>query len=155
MKSVLPSGLVCSVTLLMVACVAPPPRSSSFGRVSDRPPPSGSAPSTASASPGRARAAAAEQGLPPPDGEILYQRHERDALGSSTYTSRTQVRGPVVEERYIGNQPVDPYQPVYRPQYYNEGGYFNQGAPGAGYVPNGTTSVYDPTTGRRIPVRRR
>ncbi|HYF37502.1 MAG TPA: hypothetical protein VD994_19530 [Prosthecobacter sp.] len=75
--------------------------------------------------------AAVQGSLPPPDAEVIYQRQESDAFGSSTYTSRTQVRGPVVEEVRIGNQRVGP-----------------------GYAPAGTTWVYDPITGRRIPVRR-
>ena len=92
--------------------------------------------------------AAATASQPPPDAEVLYQERASDAFGSSTYTSRTQVHGPVVEEVHIGNQRVDPYQPLYPPTTVN-------GVVQPGYVPSGTQYVIDPATGRRIPVRRR
>jgi hypothetical protein len=102
----------------------------------------------ASRPPGRSAYGSSSRGQQqPPDAELLYEARRSDAFGSETYTSRTQVRGPVVEEVHIGNQRVDPNQPVYPPTVID-------GTIQPGYVPYGTTYVYDPVTGRRIPVRR-
>ena len=59
-----------------------------------------------------------------------------------------QQRGGVIQETHIGNQRVYPGQSVYPPASYN-------GVVQPGYVPSGTAAVYDPVTGRVIPVRRR
>jgi hypothetical protein len=75
----------------------------------------------------------------------MYQHTQEDAWGRSSQTGTYRSRGGVVEELHIGNQqvPILPGQPPYaRPTY--------QG----GFVPPGTTAVYDPVTGRLIPVRR-
>lgn len=134
-----------AAALFVTACETPVPSSApsrhgsryAYGTtVTDTTPLPAAASVSASVSTGpTARPAAANHSssLPPPDAEVLYQRRESDIFGSSTYTSRTQVRGPVVEEIHIGNQRVLP-QP--------------------GYVPAGTTLIYDPVTGRAIPVRR-
>jgi hypothetical protein len=110
--------------------------------------PSVASPGVAATTASRQTTGAPHTALPPPDAELIYQRQENDAFGSSTYTTRTQVRGPVVEEIHIGNQRVDPYGGVYPPTSVN-------GVVQPGYVPAGTTMVYDPVTGRSIPVRRR
>ena len=83
-----------------------------------------------------------------PDAQVLYQNSSSDAFGRSTNTGLYQQRGGVTEEVHIGNQPVYPGQPIYPPTNYN-------GVVQPGYVPAGTTAVYDPLTGRVIPVRRR
>jgi hypothetical protein len=75
----------------------------------------------------------------------MYQHTQEDAWGRSSQTGTYRRSGGVVEELHIGNQqvPILPGQPPYaRPTY--------QG----GFVPPGTTAVYDPVTGRLIPVRR-
>lgn len=80
-----------------------------------------------------------------PDAQAIYQHQQADAWGRSSQTGIYRSTGGVTEEVHIGNQPVPvlPGQlPYSRPTY--------QG----GYVPPGTTAVYDPHTGRFIPVRR-
>lgn len=137
-----------SLALVLTACESPP---SPAGRNSvaayPQPRPVARMPATPAAPPASPVPAQASS-QPPPDAQLLYQRRESDAFGSSTYTSRTQVRGPVVEELHIGNQKVQPHQSVYGPPVIN-------GVIQPGYVPSGTTMVYDPVTGRSIPVRRR
>ena len=83
-----------------------------------------------------------------PDAQVLYQNSASDAFGRSTNTGIIQQSGGVTQEVFIGNQPVYPGQSIYPPARYN-------GVLQPGYVPSGTTSVYDPVTGRVIPVRRR
>ncbi len=83
-----------------------------------------------------------------PDAQVLYQSTSSDAFGRTTNTGIYQQRGGVTEEYHIGNQPVYPGQSIYPPANYN-------GTVQPGYVPAGTTAVYDPVTGRVIPVRRR
>ncbi len=83
-----------------------------------------------------------------PDAQVLYQNSSSDAFGRTTNTGLYQQRGGVTQEYHIGNQPVYPGQPIYPPTNYN-------GTVQPGYVPAGTTAVYDPVTGRVIPVRRR
>ncbi len=83
-----------------------------------------------------------------PDAQVLYQHSASDAFGRSTQTGVIQQSGGVTREVFIGNQPVYPGQSIYPPNQYN-------GTLQPGYVPSGTTAVYDPVTGRVIPVRRR
>lgn len=85
---------------------------------------------------------------PPPDAQLLYQNTASDAFGRSSQSGIIQQRGGVVEEVHVGNQPIYPGQPVYGAPVY-------QGTVQPGYVPTGTSAVYDPVTGRMIPVRRR
>lgn len=91
------------------------------------------------------RAATASSTLPPPDAQLLYQRTGSDAFGHTTQTGIIQQRGGVVEETYIGNRPVygTPFPAG-----------MVDGIIQPGYVPTGTSMVYDPITGRMIPVRR-
>jgi hypothetical protein len=139
---------LCLLALVLAACeTAPPPRSTgSSGAASARyraAPASTATPSTVTAG-----STAVSGALPPPDAQLLYQESARDAFGTTTYSSATQVRGPVVEEVHIGNQRVYSNQPVYAPPTID-------GVVQAGYVPAGTTRVIDPMTGRSVPVRRR
>lgn len=83
-----------------------------------------------------------------PDAQLLYQKSASDGFGRSTQTGVIQQSGGVTREVFIGNQPVYPGQSIYPPNQYN-------GTLQPGYVPSGTTAVYDPVTGRIIPVRRR
>jgi len=83
-----------------------------------------------------------------PDARVLYQNSSSDAFGRTTNTGIYQQRGGVIQETHIGNQRVYPGQSVYPPASYN-------GVVQPGYVPSGTAAVYDPVTGRVIPVRRR
>jgi hypothetical protein len=83
-----------------------------------------------------------------PDAQVLYQSTASDAFGRTTNTGVIQQSGGVTREVFIGNQPVYPDQSIYPPNQYN-------GTLQPGYVPAGTTAVYDPVTGRVIPVRRR
>lgn len=85
---------------------------------------------------------------PPPDAQLLYQSTSSDAFGRSSQSGIIQQRGAVVDEVHVGNQPIYPGQPVYGAPVY-------QGTLQPGYVPSGTSAVYDPATGRMIPVRRR
>lgn len=59
---------------------------------------------------------------------MLYQRRRSDAFGSRSFSSSTQIRGPVSEEVYLGNQRVD--------------------------GPDGMVRIYDPRTGRMRTVSR-
>lgn len=106
-----------------------------------------SATTVATASPNvRATAATAySSSLPPPDAQLLYQRTGSDAFGHTTQTGIIQQRGGVVEETYIGNRPV--YGTPF-------GAGMVDGVLQPGYVPTGTSMVWDPITGRMIPVRR-
>jgi hypothetical protein len=83
-----------------------------------------------------------------PDAQMLYQNSSADAFGHTTETGIIQQSGGVTREVFIGNQQVLPGQPLYPP-------YQQNGVIQPGYVPSGTTAVYDPITGRVIPVRRR
>jgi hypothetical protein len=83
-----------------------------------------------------------------PEAQVLYQSSASDAFGRTTNTGVIQQSGGVTREVFIGNQSVYPGQPIYAPNQYN-------GTLQPGYVPAGTTAVYDPVTGRVIPVRRR
>ncbi len=81
-----------------------------------------------------------------PEAQVMYQSTQTDFWGRSSQLGLYRSTGGVTEEVHIGDQrlPVVPGQPVpvYPPVY--------QG----GYVPPGTRGVYDPYTGRVIPVRR-
>jgi len=83
-----------------------------------------------------------------PDAQVLYQNSDPDVFGHKTNTRIIQQSGSVMQEVFIGNQPVYPGQSIYSPNQFN-------GTLQPGYVPSGTTAVYDPVTGRVIPVRRR
>jgi hypothetical protein len=140
--------LLCLLGLALAACeTAGPPRYTATGGAAAgyRASPT---PATTAATVGTTAAVPTSTALPPPDAQLLYQQTTSDAFGTSTYTSNTQVRGPVVEEVHIGNQRVYSNQPIYPPPTID-------GVVQPGYVPAGTTHVYDPRTGRSIPVRRR
>lgn len=128
--------------LLLAACVAPVAESSAAyyarNRDGSTPAPASSSRSAAELGVSSGAAAASASSLPPPDAELLYERSSRDAFGTRSYSSHTQVRGPVVHERQIGNMPVEV-----------------NGMPQSGYVPAGTPMIFDPATGRWLPVRRR
>lgn len=79
-----------------------------------------------------------------PDAQVLYQSTSSDAFGRTTNTGIYQQSGGVSEEIHMGNQRVYPGRTIY-----------NNGTVQPGYAPAGTTAVYDPVTGRVIPVRRR
>jgi hypothetical protein len=83
-----------------------------------------------------------------PDAQVLSQNSASDAFGRTTNTGAIQPSGGVTREVFIGDQPVYSGQSIYPPNQYN-------GTLQPGYVPSGTTAVYDPVTGRVIPVRRR
>jgi len=83
----------------------------------------------------------------PPDAQLLYQKGNCCGNSSTAWTTHIQTRGPVTEEVYIGNQRVQSNQQLYRPR-------SADGVLQPGYVPNGTSGVYDPQTGRLIPVKR-
>jgi hypothetical protein len=83
-----------------------------------------------------------------PDAQVLYQKSTSDVFGRTTRTGVIQQSGDVTREVFIGNQPGYSGQSIYPPNQYN-------GTLQPGYVPSGTTAVYDPVTSRVIPVRRR
>jgi hypothetical protein len=81
-----------------------------------------------------------------PDAEFMYQNTQQDILGRSTQSGIYRQRGGVTEEIHIGNQPIPNNYNGFAPTYPN----VYQG----GYAPPGTSAVYDPYTGRVLPVRR-
>ena len=85
-----------------------------------------------------------------PSAGAMYQRSESGVFGRGTYTSTVQSSGSVVEEVSIGDRLLSPFGALFGGPRPTVGG-VTQG----GYVPSGTSAVYDPTTGRTIPVRRR
>lgn len=81
-----------------------------------------------------------------PDAQVMYQNNYQDAFGRRTDSGIYRSRGGVMEEVHIGNQPVliNPGAPMQAyPNVYQ-----------GGYAPPGTGAVYDPYTGRALPVRR-
>lgn len=84
-----------------------------------------------------------------PDAQVLYHRSEQDILGRSSESGIYRSTGGVTEEVHIGNQqiPVVPGQRLGPAPSYNN---VYQG----GYVPSGTTGIYDPYSGRVLRVRR-
>ena len=84
-----------------------------------------------------------------PDAQVMYHRSEQDILGRSSESGVYRSTGGVIEEVHIGNQqiPVVPGQSLGPAPTYNN---VYQG----GYVPTGTTGIYDPRTGRVLRVRR-
>lgn len=84
-----------------------------------------------------------------PDAQVMYHRSTQDILGRSTESGLYRGTGGVTEEVHIGNQqiPVVPGQCLGPAPAYNN---VYQG----GYVPPGTTGIYDPYTGRVLRVRR-
>lgn len=139
------SWLLGGAVVILSACTTPSeivPGSTAY----TGPPPTYTSSPTSSSQPRTATPGSLSQANRPPDAQVLYQRRASDSFGSRTYTSSAQVSGPISEEIHIGNQQVDPYQPIYRPRTID-------GVVQPGYVPNGTTMVYDPRTGRMIPVR--
>ena len=84
-----------------------------------------------------------------PDAQVMYHRSAQDILGRSSESGIYRSTGGVTEEVHIGNQqiPVVPGQRLGPAPAYNN---VYQG----GYVPPGTTGIYDPYTGRVLRVRR-
>jgi hypothetical protein len=83
------------------------------------------------------------------DAQVMYHRSEQDILGRSSESGIYRSTGGVIEEVHIGSQqiPVVPGQGLGPAPTYNN---VYQG----GYVPPGTTGIYDPRTGRVLRVRR-
>ncbi|MES2596148.1 MAG: hypothetical protein V4662_12470 [Verrucomicrobiota bacterium] len=160
--------LLGAVCLTISACVAPPTsapathrypaKPGSYSNKIGAPAPYDSMGGTSAANPpiqpgetssAYRRRLARQQQEAVPTGQYMYQNNYQDAFGRRTDSGVYRSTGGVTEEVYIGNQqiPVGPgqsYGPA--PAYPN----VYQG----GYVAPGTGAVYDPYTGRTLPVRR-
>ena len=164
--------LFAAASLMLSSCVEPPTRAASTGpRGYAKTPPPGKPVRSADVSAGYYSMGGHSTDNPPirpgetssayrdrlarqqrdgvPDAQVMYQTNQQDAFGRRTDSGIYRSTGGVTEEVHIGNQqiPVIPGQYGPAPTYPNvyQGGY---SAPGA-------TTVYDPYTGRMIPVRRR
>lgn len=84
-----------------------------------------------------------------PDAQVIYHRSEQDILGRSSESGIYRSTGGVTEEVHIGNQQI----PVLPGQRFGPAPTYNNVYQG-GYVPPGTTGIYDPRTGRVLRVRR-
>ncbi len=80
-----------------------------------------------------------------PTSQYLDHQEQSGLWGRSSQTSLYQTQGGLVEEVHVGNTalPGIPGQVPYTPSPYQ-----------GGFVPRGTSAVYDPVTGRLLPVRR-
>lgn len=165
-----PRLLLLAVASLMVSsCVAPPSGTTAYrtpSKMGRRPPASSAEVSAGHYSmdgrgtenppikPGETSSAyrdrlARQQREGVPDAQVMYQTNQQDFFGRRTDSGIYRSTGGVTEEVHIGNQqiPVIPGQYGPAPTYPN----VYQG----GYTAPGATMVYDPYTGRMIPVRRR
>jgi hypothetical protein len=120
------------ILLFLVSCEGPLPNTHLYGHSPSQPANTSAAPSSM------------------PMNTLSYQHNTSDAWGTSSQTSIIQASPGFSEEVYIGNQPV--YHNGYGqdPRTYRQ----SNGSLQPGYVPPGTTSIYDPRTGRYIPIRR-
>ena len=101
---------------------------------------------TPSATSGEPPSTYVEQGGPP-DAQVIYQNNTSRTHVRSTTSGIYLQRGGVTEEIHIGNQRLGPGQSPYPATHYRNNLQ-------RGYMPAGPSGIYDPATGRVIPVRR-
>jgi hypothetical protein len=159
------SALLLPVVFMLIACVAPPGGTTRYRTPSSRSNHSayanrvdtnpysmgGTSAANPPIKPGETSSAyrdrlARQQRERVPDAEVLYQSTERDFFGRRIDTGIYRSTGGVTEEVHIGNQQIPNNYNGLAPAYPN----VYQG----GHVPPRTGGIYDPYTGRVLPVRR-